>query len=110
MTVITACHLKPCSAYSILVIAATVFFADDDAEDTGLFAVHDLIRDRISKGLCDNNHNASYSWGNGWIGAAFLFAFALLCAGQTASITATLAGQIVSEGFIEWRISVCQTP
>ena len=39
--------------------------------------------------------------------AAFLFALALLCSGQSASITATLAGQIVSEGFIEWRISVC---
>ena len=38
--------------------------------------------------------------------AAFIFALALLCAGQTASITATLAGQIVSEGFIEWRVSV----
>ena len=38
--------------------------------------------------------------------AASMFALALLCAGQTASITATLAGQIVSEGFIEWRISV----
>ena len=38
--------------------------------------------------------------------AAVIFAVALLCAGQTASITATLAGQIVSEGFIEWRVSV----
>jgi metal iron transporter len=41
------------------------------------------------------------------IGAAFLFALALVCAGQTASVTATLAGQIVSEGFILWNISVC---
>lgn len=38
--------------------------------------------------------------------AAFLFAFALLCAGQTAGITATLTGQIVSEGFLEWKVSV----
>ena len=41
--------------------------------------------------------------------AAFIFALALLCAGQTASITATLAGQIVSEGFLEWRVSVSDT-
>ena len=27
-------------------------------------------------------------------------------AGQSASITATLAGQVVSEGFINWRTSV----
>ncbi|KZT61260.1 natural resistance-associated macrophage protein [Calocera cornea HHB12733] len=37
--------------------------------------------------------------------AAFLFAFALLCSGQSASVTATMAGQIVSEGFLEWRVS-----
>lgn len=34
---------------------------------------------------------------------AILFAVALLAAGQSASITCTLAGQIVSEGFIKWR-------
>lgn len=32
-----------------------------------------------------------------------MFAIALLAAGQSASITVTLAGQIVSEGFINWR-------
>ncbi|SPO29123.1 related to vacuolar transport protein ESP1 [Ustilago trichophora] len=35
--------------------------------------------------------------------AAILFAVALLAAGQSASITVTLAGQLVSEGFINWR-------
>ncbi|SPO29805.1 related to vacuolar transport protein ESP1 [Ustilago trichophora] len=35
--------------------------------------------------------------------AAVLFAVALLAAGQSASITVTLAGQLVSEGFINWR-------
>jgi metal iron transporter len=34
-----------------------------------------------------------------------IFALALVCAGQTSSITVTLAGQIVSEGFIEWKVS-----
>ncbi|KAG8982299.1 hypothetical protein FRB93_008174 [Tulasnella sp. JGI-2019a] len=37
--------------------------------------------------------------------SAFLFAFALLCAGQSASITVTLAGQVISEGFLQWSIS-----
>ena len=39
--------------------------------------------------------------------AAFIFALALVCAGQMSSITVTLAGQSVSEGFIEWKITVC---
>jgi len=34
---------------------------------------------------------------------AVLFAVALLAAGQSASITVTLAGQLVSEGFIKWK-------
>ena len=38
--------------------------------------------------------------------AAILFALALLASGQSSSIIATLAGQIVSEGFIRWRLSV----
>lgn len=39
------------------------------------------------------------------IAAAVLFALALLCAGESAGITATLAGQIVSEGFLRWHVS-----
>ena len=44
------------------------------------------------------------------VAAGFMFALALLCAGQSASITATLSGQIVSEGFLEWRVSVRSNP
>src|SRR5579862_4488039 len=36
--------------------------------------------------------------------AAILFAFALLCSGQNATLTGTLAGQIVMEGFINLRM------
>lgn len=36
--------------------------------------------------------------------AALLFAIALLCSGQSATITGTLAGQIVMEGFLRWRL------
>lgn len=39
-------------------------------------------------------------------GAATIFAIALLCSGQSASLVATVGGQIVSEGFIRWRVSV----
>ncbi|KAI0297569.1 natural resistance-associated macrophage protein-domain-containing protein [Multifurca ochricompacta] len=38
-------------------------------------------------------------------GAGVIFALALLCCGQSASLVATVAGQIVSEGFIRWRVS-----
>ncbi|GJJ09466.1 hypothetical protein Clacol_003689 [Clathrus columnatus] len=77
----------------ILVLAGAVFFFNSGDSETdlgdsaGLFSVHDLIRERLGKS------------------AALLFAFALLAAGQSASITATLTGQIVSEGFIEWKVS-----
>lgn len=36
---------------------------------------------------------------------ATLFALALLAAGQSSSIVATLAGQVISEGFIRWKVS-----
>ncbi len=37
-------------------------------------------------------------------GAATVFAIALLASGQSSTITGTLAGQIVMEGFMRWRI------
>lgn len=41
----------------------------------------------------------------GSAGAAALFAVALLCSGQSSTITGTLAGQIVMEGFVQLRVS-----
>jgi manganese transport protein len=37
--------------------------------------------------------------------APTLFAIALLCCGLNSTITATLAGQIVMEGFLNWRVA-----
>jgi manganese transport protein len=37
--------------------------------------------------------------------ASFLFALALLCSGQNSTLTGTLAGQIVMEGFLNFRIA-----
>jgi len=37
--------------------------------------------------------------------ASVLFAVALLASGQSSTITGTLAGQVVMEGFMHWRIS-----
>jgi manganese transport protein len=40
----------------------------------------------------------------GTAAASILFAVALLAAGQSSTITGTLAGQVVMEGFMHWRI------
>ncbi|MGH7980145.1 MAG: Nramp family divalent metal transporter, partial [Limisphaerales bacterium] len=41
----------------------------------------------------------------GTIAASWIFAIALLASGQSATIVGTLAGQVVMEGFMKWRIS-----
>jgi len=40
----------------------------------------------------------------GTVAASILFAVALLASGQSSTITGTLAGQVVMEGFMNWRI------
>ena len=40
----------------------------------------------------------------GAVGASTLFAVALLASGQSSTITGTLAGQVVMEGFMHWRL------
>ena len=41
----------------------------------------------------------------GTVAASTLFAIALLASGQSSTITGTLAGQVVMEGFMHWRLS-----
>jgi manganese transport protein len=41
----------------------------------------------------------------GTVAASVLFAVALLASGQSSTITGTLAGQVVMEGFMNWRIA-----
>jgi metal iron transporter len=65
---------------AILIIAAAAFYKNPDAAEADLFAAHRLIGDYLGSG------------------PALLFAIALLCSGQSASISCTLAGQVVSEG------------
>ncbi|KAF5312070.1 hypothetical protein D9619_003401 [Psilocybe cf. subviscida] len=74
---------------AILILAGAVFFKPGASSEptVGLFEAYDQIKHSLGQG------------------AAVVFALALVCAGQTSSITVTLAGQIVSEGFIEWKVS-----
>lgn len=80
---------------ALLIVAAQAFYFGI-GNDTGahgsivvgdLFEAFDLLKTKL-------NHVS-----------AVLFAIALLAAGQSASITVTLAGQIISEGMINWRTS-----
>ncbi|KAJ6627937.1 smf Mn2+ and Fe2+ transporter-like protein [Mycena sp. CBHHK59/15] len=75
----------------ILILASAVFFHDSGHMDTNqsvsLFDAYDLIHNVVGAP------------------AATLFALALLASGQSSSLIATIAGQAVSEGFLNWRVS-----
>ncbi len=71
---------------SILILAATAFFKNGFYEVAEIQDAHRLLRD-IFGSL-----------------APTLFAIALICAGQSSTITGTLAGQIIMEGYLNLRI------
>src|SRR5271157_5295211 len=84
---------------AILVLAATVFFGKQTVTASG-------------------GHIVTFGPDSDWIRVAYLtlapllgtaaastlFAVALLASGQSSTITGTLAGQVVMEGFMHWRI------
>jgi manganese transport protein len=72
---------------AILVLAAAVFHRHGFNEVASLRDAHQLLAPLLGNNL-----------------APILFALALLCAGQASTITGTLAGQIVMEGFLRVRI------
>jgi manganese transport protein len=84
---------------AILVLAATVFFGKQSVTTPGGLVV---------------NFSADSDWIRvayltlapllGTFVASTLFAVALLASGQSSTITGTLAGQVVMEGFMHWRI------
>jgi manganese transport protein len=84
---------------AILVLAAMVFFGKESVPVAGGHIVH---------------FSASSDWIRvayltlapllGTAAASTLFAVALLASGQSSTITGTLAGQVVMEGFMRWRI------
>ena len=71
----------------ILILAGTVFHLSGHQDVARLEDAHALLAPLLGTSL-----------------AATLFAVALLCSGQSSTITGTLAGQIVMEGFLHIRI------
>jgi manganese transport protein len=84
---------------AILVLAATVFFGKESVAVAG---------GRVVAFSADSDWiRVAYLTLAPLLGTAFagtLFALALLASGQSSTITGTLAGQVVMEGFMRWRI------
>jgi manganese transport protein len=71
---------------AILIVAATVFYQRGIVV-TEIQQAHLLLAPLLGTAL-----------------ASILFALALLCAGQSSTVTGTMAGQIVMEGFLNFRM------
>jgi len=73
---------------AILILAASVFYTSGHHSVASLKDAHRLLHGLL---------------GNEW--SSHLFAIALIAAGQSSTITGTLAGQIVMEGYLRLRIN-----
>lgn len=73
---------------AILILAATTFFKNGQTEVAEIKEAHRLLKGVLGSDL-----------------APKLFAIALIAAGQSSTITGTLAGQIVMEGYLQLRIN-----
>jgi manganese transport protein len=73
---------------AILILAASVFFKSGNTHVAELKEAHQLLSPLLGNNL-----------------APALFAIALIAAGQSSTITGTLAGQIVMEGYLNLRIN-----
>ncbi|MGN6618070.1 MAG: Nramp family divalent metal transporter [Ilyomonas sp.] len=72
----------------ILILAAAVFFTSGHTDVAKIEDAHKLLEPMLGSKL-----------------APFLFAIALIASGQSSTITGTLAGQIVMEGYLRLRIN-----
>ena len=76
---------------AILILAASAFHAHGRTDVVEIGQAYTLLSPMLGAGI-----------------ASILFAVALLASGQNSTITATLAGQIVMEGFLDLRIPAWQ--
>lgn len=73
---------------AILILAATVFYANGHTQVAKIEDAHQLLTPLLGSKL-----------------APILFAVALIAAGQSSTVTGTMAGQIVMEGYLQLRIN-----
>lgn len=73
---------------SILILAATVFFKNGYHNIVEIQDAHNMLQPLLGEKL-----------------APILFAVALIASGQSSTITGTLAGQIIMEGYLDLRIA-----
>jgi manganese transport protein len=73
---------------AILILAASAFHANGRTDIADIHQAYDLLTPMLGASV-----------------ASVLFATALLASGQNSTVTATLAGQIVMEGFIDIKIA-----
>ncbi len=73
---------------AILILAAKVFFSTGNSQVAEIKEAHQLLSPLLGSKI-----------------APVLFAVALIAAGQSSTITGTLAGQIVMEGYLQLRIN-----
>jgi manganese transport protein len=96
---VVALSVAFCVNASILVLAATVFFGKESVLVSG---------GQVIRFAADSDWiRVAYLTLAPLMGTALastLFAVALLASGQSSTITGTLAGQVVMEGFMHWRI------
>lgn len=71
---------------AILIVAGSSIFGTDHADDADLYAIYHTLQDLLARG------------------AGTVFMLALLLSGQSAGIICTIAGQIVSEGYMNWKM------
>jgi manganese transport protein len=74
---------------AILILAASVFHTSGRTDVADIEQAHSLLSPMLGAGA-----------------ASVVFALALLASGQNSTITGTLAGQIVMEGFLDMRLPV----
>ncbi|MEO6778118.1 MAG: Nramp family divalent metal transporter, partial [Gemmatimonadaceae bacterium] len=83
---------------AILVLAATVFFGKSSVVVGGVTYVFNAGTDWIRVAFL------TLAPLLGTVAASILFAVALLASGQSSTITGTIAGQVVMEGFMHWKV------
>lgn len=75
---------------AILVVAGSTLYNSPEADGADLFTIHELLSRNLAPA------------------AGTIFMLALLLSGQSAGVVCTMAGQIVSEGHINWKLQPWQ--